>query len=90
MTKRFRVYVNFFKKVLAFLNPFVYNTACRHDIGLSPSGKALDSDSSTSGVRIPQAQLTASRNNAGGFFSQGAGFDLGRPHPHLHEVAPNT
>ena len=34
----------------------MYNTACRHDNGLSPNGKALDSDSSISGVRIPQAQ----------------------------------
>ena len=53
--------------MLAFLKTFMYNTACRHDIGLSPSGKALDSDSSISGVRIPQAQLSASRIYAGGF-----------------------
>ena len=46
----------------------MYNTACRHDIGLSPSGKALDSDSSISGVRIPQAQLETSRSHTGGFF----------------------
>ena len=35
----------------------IYNTFCRHDIGLSPNGKALDSDSSIVGVRVPQAQL---------------------------------
>ena len=38
----------------------VYNSFCCHDNGLSPSGKALDSDSSISGVRIPQAQLVPS------------------------------
>lgn len=54
--------------MLAFLKTFMYNTACRHDIGLSPSGKALDSDSSISGVRIPQAQLETSRSHTGGFF----------------------
>lgn len=48
---------NIFKKVLALLRCFVYNTSCRHDIGLSPNGKALDSDSSILGVRVPQAQL---------------------------------
>ena len=43
--------------MLALLRRFVYNTSCRHDIGLSPNGKALDSDSSILGVRVPQAQL---------------------------------
>ena len=38
-----------FKKVLAFLKKMIYNTFCceaRHkNIGLSPNGKATDSDS---------------------------------------------
>lgn len=46
----------------------LYNNACRYDIGLSPSGKALDSDSSTSGVRIPQAQLKPLAKFARGFY----------------------
>lgn len=49
-----------FKKTLAFCKMIVYNSFCCHDNGLSPSGKALDSDSSISGVRIPQAQLVPS------------------------------
>lgn len=48
------------KKTLAFCKMIVYNSFCCHDNGLSPSGKALDSDSSISGVRIPQAQLVPS------------------------------
>ena len=71
--------------MLAFLNTFMYNTACRHDIGLSPSGKALDSDSSTSGVRIPQAQLETSRITTRGFFVRVAmRIDVERPQPCSH------
>lgn len=55
------------KKILALYKGVVYNTSCRHDIGLSPSGKAPDSDSGIPGVRIPQAQLVP-RNFAGDFF----------------------
>lgn len=63
----------------------MYNTACRHDIGLSPSGKALDSDSSTSGVRIPQAQLETSRITTRGFFVRVAmRIDVERPQPCSH------
>ena len=40
-----------------------------HNIALSPNGKALDSDSSISGVRIPQAQLTLAIKR-GIFFAQ--------------------
>ena len=77
--------IDFFKKVLAFLKTFMYNTACRHDIGLSPSGKALDSDSSTSGVRIPQAQLETSRSHTRGFFVRVAmRIDVERQQPYLH------
>ena len=45
----------------------MYNTSCRHDIGLSPNGKALDSDSSILGVRVPQAQLIPSQYCEGFF-----------------------
>lgn len=45
------------EKVLAFVKMLIYNITCRHDSGLSPNGKALDSDSSILGVRVPQAQL---------------------------------
>ena len=48
----------------------VYNSFCCHDNGLSPSGKALDSDSSISGVRIPQAQLVPSHLLRGFFVKQ--------------------
>ena len=58
-----------FKKTLAFCKMIVYNSFCCHDNGLSPSGKALDSDSSISGVRIPQAQLTLAIKR-GIFFAQ--------------------
>ena len=71
--------------MLAFLKTFMYNTACRHDIGLSPSGKALDSDSSISGVRIPQAQLETSRITTRGFFVRVAmRIDVERPQPCSH------
>ena len=39
------------------------------NIALSPNGKALDSDSSISGVRIPQAQLVPRKCLRGLFFS---------------------
>ncbi len=45
------------KILLALLFWLRYNTFCRYGIGLSPNGKALDSDSSILGVRVPQAQL---------------------------------
>ena len=56
--KKFKIFK--IKKTLAFCKILVYNSFCCHDNGLSPSGKALDSDSSISGVRIPQAQLVPS------------------------------
>ena len=56
--------------MLALLRRFVYNTSCRHDIGLSPNGKALDSDSSILGVRVPQAQLTPSQCCEGFFVAK--------------------
>ena len=81
----YNTFEKFFKKVLAFLKTFMYNTACRHDIGLSPSGKALDSDSSISGVRIPQAQLETSRSHTGGFFVRVAmKIDVERQQSYLH------
>lgn len=70
--------------MLAFLKTFMYNTACRHDIGLSPSGKALDSDSSISGVRIPQAQLETSRSHTGGFFVRVAAAFMETAHLHIY------
>lgn len=57
------------KKMLALFKTLLYNTSCRHDIGLSPNGKALDSDSSIVGVRVPQAQLISLACMRGIFFS---------------------
>lgn len=57
--KKFKIFKKI-QKTLAFCKMIVYNSFCCHDNGLSPSGKALDSDSSISGVRIPQAQLVPS------------------------------
>ena len=69
MLKKIEKNLKKLKKVLALFYNIVYNSFCCHDIGLSPSGKALDSDSSISGVRIPQAQLTLAIKR-GIFFAQ--------------------
>ena len=54
--------------MLAFLKTFMYNTACRHDIGLSPSGKAPDSDSGIQGFESLKPSLSLA-NMRGLFFS---------------------
>ena len=65
--KNFRSTKLFFKNPLTKLPffaiiPFVLN------IGVSPSGKASDSDSDISGVRIPAPQPTKKARQTAGFF----------------------
>ena len=55
---RFRIFFIFFKKVIDKRGIFCYNDVVVN-IGASPSGKATDSDSVTSGVRIPVPQPNA-------------------------------
>ena len=59
-----------FQKVLAIVIWLLYNTFRRYVNGLSPNGKALDSDSSILGVRVPQAQLVPRKLICEGFFVQ--------------------